>query len=107
MCYSRTIPFQNLIDVILCIEVDSLLIWKMDGQTIDIGRLAMHGKFTYMPAAFDRSDIVCIKVLLDLISVLIYDLDCGSVMAFVNVLVNVLDCLNRSLTLMWQLDLTK
>jgi hypothetical protein len=48
-----------------------------------------------MPAAFDGSNVACIKILLDLISVLIQNLDCGSVMAFVNVLVNVLYCLDR------------
>jgi uncharacterized protein YlaN (UPF0358 family) len=48
-----------------------------------------------MPAAFNRSNIACIKILLDLISVLIMNLKCGSIMAFINVLVNVLDGLNR------------
>jgi hypothetical protein len=58
-------------------------------------RLCMHGKFMYVPAAFNGSNVACIKVLLDLISVLIHNLHCGSIMAFVNIFMDIFDRFNR------------
>jgi hypothetical protein len=94
-CNFGTTSLQNLVNIILCIEVDGLFIFKMDRQTINSRRLYMHTKFHDMPAALNRSNVTCIKIFLDLISILIKNLHCGSVMAFVYILVDILDCLDR------------
>jgi len=90
-----TISVQDIIYVIVCIEVDHLLIWEMNRETIDSRGLGMHSELVDVPAGFNRSNITCINILLDLIYVLIKDFDCGPVMALVDVLVDVLDSLNR------------
>jgi hypothetical protein len=62
---------------------------------IDIGGLGMHCEFIDVPAGFNRSNVTCIKILLDLISVLIENLKGGSVMALVNIFMDIFDCLDR------------
>ena len=67
----------------------------MDRQTIDIRGLGMHCEFVDVPTGFNRSNVMCIKILLDLIPVLIENLKGGSVMTLVDILVDVLDSLDR------------
>jgi hypothetical protein len=56
----------------------------------------MHCEFIDVPAGFNRSNVTCIKILLDLISVfLIENLEGGSVMALVNIFMDIFDCLDR------------
>ena len=55
----------------------------------------MHSIFINTPVAFNRSNVVCIQIFLDFISVLvIMEFKCGAIMSFVDVLVNVLDSIN-------------
>ena len=50
----------------------------------------MHRKFEYMPTAFDRTDIACIQVLLNLITILVISKsESGAVMAFVEIFCDV------------------
>ena len=43
------ITVHNLLWIIIIIEIDRLLIWKVNRQTIDRGLLFMHGKFCNVP----------------------------------------------------------
>jgi hypothetical protein len=57
----------------------------------------MHGKFKDMPACFDRTNISTIDVFLDFIDLLLFPyLHSGEIVAFINILVDVLDSLDRS-----------
>jgi hypothetical protein len=52
----------------------------------------MHGKFKDVVTALNRSNVTCIQVLLDLVAVLVIsELQGGTVVAFEDVFVNVLD----------------
>ena len=65
----------------------------MDRKTINSGFLGMHRKFKYMPTAFSRSDVACIHVLLDLVTILVISkTHSGAVVAFEDILGNVLAC---------------
>jgi hypothetical protein len=62
----------------------------MDWKSINCGALTMHRKFKYMPTAFDRTDIACVQVLLNLITILVISKSkSGAVMAFVEIFCDV------------------
>jgi len=83
-------PIHDIVDAFICIVVDQLLVFQMDWKTINGGALSMHRKFKYMPAAFCRTNIACIQVLLDLITILVIgETESGAVMAFEDVFGNV------------------
>jgi hypothetical protein len=79
-------------DVGICIEVHQLLILQMNREMVDGGFCSIHGEFKDMVAALNGSNVVCIQILLDLVTVLvILKLQGGAVMAFEDVLVDVLE----------------
>ena len=70
---------------------DRVLSIKVDRKCHDSRDLDMYLVFQQPPTRLMGTDIACTKVLFDLIFVL-PKLHCGSVIALVYVLVNVLDC---------------
>ena len=85
------------IDAIL-IPCDCLLTWKVDLKMDNIGLNSMHLISHQPPKGFALRDIVCIQIELDLILTLA-KLHGGTVMALVDVFVDVLDPPDRSNTL--------
>ena len=72
------------------IVIDQLLVFQMDRKSINSGALSMHRKFKYIPTAFSRSNIACIQILLNLITVLVISKTNGSaIMAFEDIFGNV------------------
>jgi len=85
---------KDSLRVIMLLEVHSLLILQVNRKTTDSGELLVHVKLKDVPTGLDRTNIAGIYVILDLIH--ISNLDSGTVRALVDVLVDVLDSLDRS-----------
>ena len=90
-------PLHNImsIDSYIGIPCHSLLTWKMDLKTNNIRFLFIHLKVVYLPVSLTGRDIACIKILLDFIRALT-KLHGDSVMTLIDILVDILDSLDRS-----------
>ena len=93
---------HQFMNTIVLTEHYSLFSWKVNWNTIDCWPLHMHGKLKDIVACLSRGDISCIKIGTNFItSFLLYS---GSVWTLIDVLVNVLDCLDGSTD--FQVDVT-
>jgi len=93
------LPVHNLIKGIIWIIIDQLLIREVDSQVVDSWLFTMHGKFKYVPTALYGRDVASIHIVFDLInclSTLSCDFKSCAVMAFIYILVNIFDGLDRS-----------
>jgi hypothetical protein len=62
----------------------------MNRKSINGRALSMHRKFEYVPTAFRRTNIACIQILLDLVTILVISKsESGAVMTFEDVFGNV------------------
>ena len=85
---------KDSLRVIIWLEVDHLLILQVNRKAIDSGKLLVHGELKDVPTGLHRTNIAGIYIILDLIH--ISNLDSSTVRALVDVLVDVLDSLDRS-----------
>src|SRR5258708_25267563 len=76
------------------IENDLVLIRKMDLKSQNTGLMILHFKKVEMAVCLTTADIMCIQVKLDLI-LGSPKLHSSTIMAFVDILVDVLDCFDR------------
>jgi len=84
--------------IIIIIKVNNLFILEMHREAIYRWLFFMHWKLVCMPASLAGTNITTIDILLDLINNLVtiaIHLESAEVMAFIDVLVNVLDGFNR------------
>jgi hypothetical protein len=72
---------KDSLRVIIWLEVDHLLILQVNRKVIDSGKLLVHGELKDVPTGLDRTNIVGINIILDLIN--ISNLDSSTVMALV------------------------
>lgn len=78
-------------------EVNHLLIWEMNRKAIDIRGFLMHLELQEMPASFNRTNVSPIHILLDFIPS--SNTHSSTIMALVDVLMDVLDCSDRGTNL--------
>jgi hypothetical protein len=88
------ITIQYLLDIIVIVNIDGLLIFKMNRQMIDGRLFLMHGKFHNMPNSLNRTNIMTTYVIKYFVNVFPNG-DGSTIVAFVYVLVDVLDGLDR------------
>src|ERR1700690_126033 len=93
-CQSRVSVGAGLNDLLkrrntILLPCDQVLSLKMNVQTHNMWQLLMHGKLSHAPEGFCRGNITCIKIKFDLILGLA-KLHSGAIMAFVDVLVDIL-----------------
>ena len=84
----------KLLEVIIIVKINGLLVLEMNRQMIDGWFFLMHGKFHNMPDSFYSTNIMTTYVIKYLINVFSNGNN-GTIMAFVYVLVDVLDDLAR------------
>jgi hypothetical protein len=86
----------NLLDGLLAILIpgDILLAWKIDLEADDVGESAVHEKVEEAPDTLTGWDIASIKILFDLI-IASTELHGDTIMALVDILVDVFDGLDR------------
>jgi hypothetical protein len=86
------LAIHNLLSIIIIIEIDHMLIYEMDRQTIDRWFLFMHREFHCVPDSCNRANVMGIHVIHYLIH--ICHLQSCTVMTLVYIFVNVLDSLD-------------
>jgi len=90
------VALNDIINFIVGMEKHHLLILNVDGKMIHCGRLLVHWKLKDMPRTLNGTHIMPLDVISDLIHLLLVaDLDSSHIVPLVDVLVDVLDCLDR------------